>query len=223
MSSNQKNSQKHPLLHYICVSHCFPTRIHHLSGFWVGKPFETYIFLTYFRLRYCSPSNLEQMHWTSSLNICKHVMQWVPANDSMTTSLIEATMIIFSYRIALGLFNKTSRKWAKADPQRIDIMLQHRYHYIMPIHDSYDHVSKCQVLKWHSPIRTLILGLTPPNDFCNQLQAIETNFYNAIPVAVIAFTIGSILPTPVQGDQRKIKDHLPDSLILPETKIARWK
>jgi len=30
-----------------------------------------------------------------------------------------------------------------------------------------------------------------------KLKAIETNFYNAIPVAVIAFTIGSILPTPV--------------------------
>ena len=51
----------------------------------------------------------------------------------------------------------------------------------------------------------------PPNDLCNQLQAIETNFYNAIPVAVIAFTIGSILPTPVQGDQGKIKDRHPDS------------
>ena len=39
ISSNQKNSQKHPLLHYICVSHCFRTRINHLSGFWVEKPF----------------------------------------------------------------------------------------------------------------------------------------------------------------------------------------
>ena len=55
------------------------------------------------------------------------------------------------------------------------------------------------------------LCLGPPKWFLQFFQAIETNFYNAIPVAVIAFTIGSILPTPVQGDQGKIKDHLPDS------------
>ena len=89
-------------------------------------------------------------------------------------------------------------------------MLQHSYHYIMPIYDSYDHVSKCQVLKWQVP-NPHTYAWVPPKWFLQFFQAIETNFYNAIPVAVIAFTIGSILPTPVQGDQGKIKDHLPDS------------
>ena len=101
----------HYYITYVCL-----TAFQLESTIWVAFGWKNLLRLTcsftYFRLRYGSPSNLEQMHWTSSLNICKRVIQWVPANHSMVTSLIEATMIIFSYRIALGLFNKTSRKWA---------------------------------------------------------------------------------------------------------------
>ena len=112
ISSNQKTSEKHPLLHYICVSHCFPTRIHHLSGFWVEKPFETYMFFYILQIEIWQSIKSR----TDALNIILEHLQTCDtmssANHSMVTSLIEATMIIFSYRIALGLFNKTSRKWA---------------------------------------------------------------------------------------------------------------
>ena len=198
----------HKNIHYICVSHCFPTRIHHLSGFLDGKT------LWDSHLNYKIQIEMLQSikSTTDGLNIIiEHVQKWdtMSSSKSLNDGFFDwgnhdHFLISDSPQSLRGSEHKLKVKgWI----QCYNIAIITSWLFMTHIRPRFE-MSR----SWNETPNPPHLCLTPPNDFCNQLQAIETNFYNAIPVALIAFTIGSILPTPVQGDQGKIKDHHPDSL-----------